>query len=548
MFKLFFLIFLATSALCSVIPEPDVVESTPIVTIKQGKVVGNVIKLDNREVNYFQHIRFGRAERFALPTPAESWDGVYEATKKRFDCPQINFFHPQSEDCLFLNVWSPKEALSDGVLRPVMVWIYGGGFTFGSIDDFPYKGGYISTIGDVIFVDMNYRVGPLGFYYTGTDEAPGNQGIFDQLLALKWVKENIKSFGGDPDSITLFGESAGAFSTSALILSPLAVGLFQRAILQSGAVVNAPQITPDMLLHETREHAMQVGCKQEDPHELLECVKKVPLAKMIIKEQPLNLPKLFAAQELSLMWGDKGGLLPKSPFELLKDGNISKVDIMFGNTRDEYSMILPMADPELLNPIELYTHEHAAENIRTLGHKLLFPDLEEVIKYYIKDLSLYASTTDVREVLMRFVSEYPQICPTYVFGKMYSDVVKGNHSSYSFRFDKRVGLLEVVGCVSWAGVCHASDIFYSFGMPLHPGILVGTFDGHSAKISRDMITAWTNFAKTGNPEKMGSIEWPQAFKQDGAVKTMAIFDEHEVVENYYEQRCEFWIDYFKKNN
>ncbi|CAG2104218.1 unnamed protein product, partial [Medioppia subpectinata] len=174
--------------------------------------------------------------RFAKPEPiSKPFPGIIDATKVKNSCMQnpsqfpISPDSPLSEDCLVLNIWTTNTT----ALKPVMFWIYGGGLIMGSIFQEIYNGSALATK-DVVVVSVNYRLGPFGFLYGDREDAPGNVGFYDQLLGLKWVRENIHSFGGDRDQITIFGESAGSWSVSAHILSPLSKGMFQRAIMENG--------------------------------------------------------------------------------------------------------------------------------------------------------------------------------------------------------------------------------------------------------------------------------------------------------------------------
>ncbi|MCJ7743252.1 MAG: carboxylesterase family protein, partial [Dehalococcoidales bacterium] len=184
--------------------------------------------------------------RWLPPEPAEPWSGVRPAKRFATIAPQnpmeIQIIappepEPQDEDCLYLNIWTPG---LDDARRPVMVWIHGGGFTSGSGSSLAYNGRILSTRGNTVIVTINYRLGALGFLNLsevtgGKIPATGNEGLLDQAFALEWVRDNIAAFGGDPDNVTIFGESAGGMSVGALLGMPKARGLFHKAIPQSGA-------------------------------------------------------------------------------------------------------------------------------------------------------------------------------------------------------------------------------------------------------------------------------------------------------------------------
>ena len=242
--------------------------------------------------------------RFRKPVPIDPWQGVYNATQFSSSCHQkkVNCEHndtesllqcmaskkqyPISEDCLYLNLWVPKKFTN----VTVMIWIYGGAYTSGSSNLDIYNGLTLAARNDVIVASMNYRLGALGFLYLGTEEAPGNMGLYDQALAIQWIKDNIQFFGGNPDSITIFGESAGAASISAHLLSPVSRHLMKRVILQSG-VVNAPwsYATAEKSKELSLTLAKKIGCSSvtsRNNHLILQCLKN-------------NIEKLYATAGLS---------------------------------------------------------------------------------------------------------------------------------------------------------------------------------------------------------------------------------------------------------
>ena len=193
--------------------------------------------------------------RFKRPVPIRGWDGVLNATQMPNTCSQVasklfgNFdgeemWNPNtlvSEDCLYLNIWVPEHLINDSGRRTakVLFWIYGGGFFSGTSTLDIYDGRILAGEHDVVVVSVQYRVGPLGFLYFGSEDAPGSMGLLDQNLALKWVYDNVRAFGGDPEGITLFGESAGSVSCSYHLLSPLSRPYIKHVILMSG-VATAP--------------------------------------------------------------------------------------------------------------------------------------------------------------------------------------------------------------------------------------------------------------------------------------------------------------------
>ncbi|CAG2177880.1 unnamed protein product, partial [Oppiella nova] len=218
-----------------------------------------------------------------------------------------------SEDCLILNIWTPNVGNNNSSkptpLKSVMFWIHGGGFVWGSSDMF--NGGPLATH-DVVVVAINYRLGYFGFLYGEREDAPGNQGLYDQLLALQWVRDNIHAFGGDRNQITIFGESAGSWSVSAHILSPLSKGLFKRAIMQSGAHMynkDRDVISKSEALKEGKQKAKDLGCSESEdwvqflrnvnPRELVDGNKPVTFPVFGTEFLPLSAQKAFQTNQFN---------------------------------------------------------------------------------------------------------------------------------------------------------------------------------------------------------------------------------------------------------
>ncbi|XP_013878249.1 bile salt-activated lipase isoform X2 [Austrofundulus limnaeus] len=218
--------------------------------------------------------------KWEKPKPHPGWSGILKATKYRDRCLQVTLLQTKtrgSEDCLYLNIFVPHE-LSVSTSLPVMVYLFGGAFLLGASNDLAilgdslYDGKEMADRGGVIVVTVNYRVGTLGFLSTGDSRLPGNYGLWDQHAAISWVRRNIRGFGGNPDNLTIFGQSAGAASVSFQMLSPYSKGLFRRAITQGGVALSpwALQKNPMAL---TKKIARKVGCWRTDEDEMLTCLK-----------------------------------------------------------------------------------------------------------------------------------------------------------------------------------------------------------------------------------------------------------------------------------
>lgn len=325
----------------------------------------------------FKGIRYGQPptgnRRFRSALPEQPWQGVRNALREGATCPHRNMLldnYGGSEDCLFLNVFTPVLPTETRHPKlPVMVFIHGGAFTFGSGNTFLYGPDYIVQEG-VVLVTLNYRLGPLGFLSLGGD-APGNAGLKDQVLALRWVRNNIEAFGGNPYEVTIFGQSAGAASVHYLMLSPMASGLFQRAICESGTALNTWARSPN---GKERAFALgrALGLNTNNTSKLLEYLRSVS-AKSLIDAAPLTLTVDDVKNNIGLpfvpviedSWADQmwegsmdafkeGHFLAEEPYELIKRGNYNHVPMMLGYNTHEAMLFLRRLrkDPNLIKSID----------------------------------------------------------------------------------------------------------------------------------------------------------------------------------------------------
>jgi len=309
---------------------------TSIVETRYGKIQGT----QKDAVLVWKGIPFAQPPlgqlRFRAPQPLAGWTGVREATQCGAISPQASdgsfgtLPGPMSEDCLTLNIWSPG---ADDARRPVMVWIHGGSFVTGSGSTPWYNGTSFATQGDVVVVTINYRLGALGFLYlaeyAGEEYATsGNNGLLDQIAALTWVRENIAAFGGDPENVTIFGESAGAMSIGALLAMPAAHVLFKRAILQSGAAhrVNSNQIAANGTQSFLRE--LELG-----PHDMNRLLT-TPIDTLLRAQG--TLPSSVQWRAFSPVVD--GVALPKRSIDAIADGSAAGVDVLVGTNLDEMKL------------------------------------------------------------------------------------------------------------------------------------------------------------------------------------------------------------------
>nr|CAD7203573.1 unnamed protein product [Timema douglasi] len=260
----------------------------------QGKTM---VSFEGKIFNAFQGIPYAKPPtkglRFEPPQQVDSWSGVLDATKEGHICPQLKRgVYLGNEDCLFLNVYG----ISDGTKRPVMVWIHGGGFLSGSGNTNMFGPEFLIDT-DVVLVTLNYRLDALGFLSTGDSVVSGNNGLKDQVAALKWIQEEIVLFGGDPDSVTIFGGSAGAVSVVLHMLSPMSRGLFHRVIAQSGTPLLPGIIHLSSRLSEAAKLAQAVSCHTNSSDLLVECLREKPIFEILAASALLSEHRLFGGTE-----------------------------------------------------------------------------------------------------------------------------------------------------------------------------------------------------------------------------------------------------------
>lgn len=313
------------------------------------EVIGGKIQGDKEDgVRYFKGVPFAKAPtgelRFAPPQPVENWEGTLDCTEYRDMPVQDEDVHEAdltySEDCLYLNIWAPEDVNLKNA--PVLVFIHGGAYSQGAAGKAMYEGTRFAKDG-VIQVNIEYRLNALGFL---TDESIeeeygtlGNAGVLDQIAGLKWVKENIAAFGGNPDNITISGESAGAYSVSNLVLSPLAKGLFNKAIMESGNILGQPMVAPtangdpQQALETTNRLYQTLGVSGIDQ------ARKIS-AQAIADASEFNMD-MTNPTNLSFWPIFDGKVIPENPYEALKNGEHNRVDILAGYNTDEGTLFIP---------------------------------------------------------------------------------------------------------------------------------------------------------------------------------------------------------------
>lgn len=468
--------------------------------------------------------------RWRAPEPPKKRDAALNADEFGPECSQIEMAPAylrigkkpnRKEDCLYLNIWRPKKSGT----YPVMFWIHGGSLTSGTGSDPMYWGDRIAAKKDVVLVSINYRLGALGFLAhrnlsaEDSHRSSGNYGLLDQVQALKWVKQNIANFGGDPNNVTIFGESAGGWSVCMHLASPLSAGLFQRAILESGGCDTTRTMEQGFSNGDTI--AANMGCSGQD---VVSCMRAKTADQVVasMKTRREATGEFLTLKFWDHVWAphEDGWFLKETPIKTIRNGNYNKVSFMVGSNRDEARLF---AAENKISYRRTKESKVVAAILKSLG-KELFPMFEKLYPFDNYDRAIDAFVDAKGDIMLG--------CKCFDA----ADGTAAYQPTYYYRFDYDENRAPHI-----LGAAHAVEIPFIFDS-LDRSFFKLLYSKSQRKKARPLVESvmsyWTNFAKTGNPNGPGLTQWPP---YDGKSRTRMFLDlplHVGTTDNI--ERCEFW--------
>ncbi|XP_058813020.1 juvenile hormone esterase-like [Topomyia yanbarensis] len=536
----------------------------PIVQVKQGKVQGVTSKLPNGTLYHlFKGIPYAKPPigelRFCSPVPLERFTTPLLkclVDRSQFIQPHEvlgNYWIAGTEDALFLNIYTPQLPVVGTKEYAVMVYIHGGGLKQGTASSFIYDPRYFVQKGVVVVV-MSYRLGPFGFLSIPSVGISGNFGLKDQRLALRWIQENIESFGGNPKNVTLFGESAGSWSAYLHYLSANSRKYFHRVICQSGDACTESVLQVDPT-EKARRLARCLGYKGNSDQGALDILRRTPARRLIkyqdaaISEQEIGLPLQFLFRPVIELELNEDTILNQSPELTLKSFDTIQMPIIQGYTSGEGILTLCLNKnrlwqfdqhpewliPQLIgNPVGL-NKTTVGEGIKQFyckGKQICWKTSNEISDLF-SDLTFLTTSNLSAEWLAKFQPNAPQY-------------------HYLFSYDGRFSIVKRLLNVSQIeGTSHADDCFYMFSPPFLPAL---SADSDEIRVRDTLVELWTNFAKYSDPTPDTSglcFKWLPVTKVDPEtaefdLDCLDINVRPRMVRNPYPERIEFWRKLIKR--
>ncbi|NKB60585.1 MAG: carboxylesterase family protein [Gammaproteobacteria bacterium] len=495
--------------------------ATPIVNSPSGPVCGAQVNLPGGgQANAYRGIPFAEStafpNRWKPPVAKAVWSETFLATDYGAPCPQLGV-KSYSEDCLSLNIWTPTEDVitNAGAGLPVMVFIYGGSFTSGDAATPMYNGAYIAASKNLIVVNLNYRLGALGFL--AAEGLNGNYGFLDQQLGLKWVQQNISSFGGDPERVTIFGESAGAMSVGLHLLSaPDSKPLFHAGIMESNLLS-----LPYKSLADQRNvgdlFKQAVNCRD------VSCLEQTGVGKLLLVQATFTpeMSQIFSGPKYYLPFAPAidGDVIVEQPIEAVGNPENMNKPIIIGTNKNE--------GVTFVRDRSIKPEKYATWMANIFGEKF-----QRVIEQYPSKQLASNSALWARVQTEDFFH-----CSTRWFLKQASAPVFGYYFDHQPSFN--IYGTSIENCAKDDNVCHAVELPFVFNTA---SLMHESFTEDEKKLSHQMIDYWTNFAIYLNPNGGGggdNPEWPH-FQESTKQYMEFNLPVSSVVTDPYEEECDFW--------
>ncbi|CAG2101959.1 unnamed protein product [Medioppia subpectinata] len=485
------------------------------------------------------------ALRFRAPQPVDygSEPTLVDCTSYGKACMQpIPTSGHTSENCLYLNIWTPTVNKTAGL--PVMVYIHGGGFTIGSghpalVDTFSISnvyGGAVLALRDVIVVNFNYRLGVFGFLYANSSHSPGNMGLWDQSMALNWTTQNIRLFGGDPQRITLFGESAGSISISKHLVSNVTRNWFQRVIMQSGSAFNK-------MWEQDVDYSYRVGRRfatdaslwpdngscytsEGDDIHWVQCLRQKTAEQLLWAQTQSGLRWLPRDPWITVglstyfkpIFGDQ--FLPRPVMTAVKAGDFRRdITIVLGHNEMEGAIITTLVD---LYSGLMGRYLPFVPRPPLISQSIVFNDIQNVLVHnksiagrvaaqytdpFNSRLRLQLNPTPIRQSAVHMFGDYALTCPTILFGAyaVRAPAFTGKVFQYRLKYGSTQSLASYS---TWADVSHTDELPLVFGLPFKPYERL-LWSDRDRRLSKHVMDVWTHFAKSGEVLDMNGNVWPE---------------------------------------
>ncbi|KAH6931203.1 hypothetical protein HPB50_022797 [Hyalomma asiaticum] len=480
-----------------------------VVSTTEGKYVAAARAFSEETVDVFLGIPYAKPPvgelRFLKPQPVSPWEGAYDATAMKDSCMQPRvpwvFEIPTalSEDCLYLNVWTPRA--SETAKLPVLVWFYGGIYKVGSAYETRYNAAPLVALNDVVVVSCNFRSAMFGYLNADDEGAPGNVGLWDQLMVMQWVQRNARAFGGDPDLVTLFGESSGSMAIHLHLLSPLTAGLFRRVFFMSGTQNTDADV--DSVWESIRTGnavAEALGCANPfqdlttHPDKVLQCLRKCSASEIAEATENVTSPNMLA-----FLPTFNTEFVPYLPSIAAEKRLFRVVEALVSVVSNEGAFAFVMQpDKELLqDDLSGYDWENFVPAVRTVAGEFVKKRVFPLAVDYLQDAQAKDKAA-FRQAAADFVGKNHFYCSSRLFSENESGI---NGKVYGMVFAHRSRKSTMP---EWTKVVHMQEIPYFFGIPFLDSV---NYDEEDQQVSLEAMRILTSFARDGKPNAPNATKW-----------------------------------------